>query len=304
MAYVIGVFGATGKQGFCVVKAVLQKGGFKVRCLVRDTKSSKAINLEKMGCELVQASWEDKNSLVAALRGVRAVSFMTMFASMDKKGCAQESRNGLIAVEAMKEAQVRYVVYSSVASANRNTGIGHFESKAIVEKALRDSGIPCFFLRPAVFFENIDNVEIQTVIKQGKLTFLSKPDTVNLWVSTEDIGAVAAIALADPAKFSGRTLELAGDKISGNQMAQQLGELRGEAWTFERPVPLWLLRVFGQDELANMFQYFDDVGLIDQIDECRQIYPALTTWKQYCKKSGLDKKVFPAPALCSGCQVM
>jgi uncharacterized protein YbjT (DUF2867 family) len=46
---------------------------------------------------------------------------------------------------------VKHLVLSSVANANKHTGIPHFESKARIEEALKAQGVPYTILRPAFF---------------------------------------------------------------------------------------------------------------------------------------------------------
>jgi len=111
---------------------------------VRNPESPAAVALKDAGSVLAKADWEDKASLVEALRGVDAVFFMTSMIELTPKGCAFEVRTGLIGVEALKEAAVPFVIYSNVANLDKNTGIGHFESKWVVEKALKETGIPFF----------------------------------------------------------------------------------------------------------------------------------------------------------------
>ncbi len=65
---------------------------------------------------------------------------------------------------------MKHFVYSSVGGAERNTGIGHWESKWEIEKYIRKLGLPATVLRPAALMENyyVDQVEIG--ILQGKLS--------------------------------------------------------------------------------------------------------------------------------------
>ena len=49
---------------------------------------------------------------------------------------------------------MKHFVYSSVGGAERNTGIGHWESKWEIEKYIRNLGLPATVLRPAALMEN------------------------------------------------------------------------------------------------------------------------------------------------------
>lgn len=48
------------------------------------------------------------------------------------------------------------------------------------------------------------------------------------WVSTKDIGAVAALCFIDTNKFAGQTVDLAGGKCSGDELAGEICKMRGE----------------------------------------------------------------------------
>lgn len=63
MAPRITVIGATGKQGGSVVDTFLKDGNLQVRALTRNTDSPKAQALAKQGAEVVQANFDDLDSL-------------------------------------------------------------------------------------------------------------------------------------------------------------------------------------------------------------------------------------------------
>jgi hypothetical protein len=52
-------------------------------------------------------------------------------------------------------------------------------------------------------------------------------------VSLDDLGAAGASALLFPDKFQGKTLDIVGDELSGDEMAEQLGHLRKETFVYK-----------------------------------------------------------------------
>ena len=131
------VTGATGQQGGAVLRA-LQKRGFAVRALTRDTASPKAAKLKAQGVEVVAGDLSDRASLDAAMRGAHgAFSIQTIG---KKEG--DEQRQGIAVAEAAAAAKVEHLVYSSVGGAERKSGIPHFESKFEIEEHIRKLGIP------------------------------------------------------------------------------------------------------------------------------------------------------------------
>ena len=63
-------------------------------------------------------------------------------------------RNGRAARHAAKAAGV-HLVFTSVGSANRQTGVPHFDSKYEVEKHIAKVGVRATILAPVAFMENL-----------------------------------------------------------------------------------------------------------------------------------------------------
>ena len=122
------VTGSTGKQGGAVARGLLERG-HKVRAVTRDPNSSQAKLLANAGAMLVAASLEDTAAIMKALEGATSLFAMTTpFGGTDA-----ETRQGVAAAAAAKAAGV-HLVFTSVGSANRQTGTPHFDSKYEVEK--------------------------------------------------------------------------------------------------------------------------------------------------------------------------
>ncbi len=76
MSYVL-VTGATGRQGGATARALIA-AGVPVRALVRDPSTARAKAVEQLGAELVTGDLTDRDSLVEAARGARAVFSVQM----------------------------------------------------------------------------------------------------------------------------------------------------------------------------------------------------------------------------------
>src|SRR5207245_2930473 len=96
---------------------------------------SQAKLLANAGATLVVAS-EDTAAITKALEGATSLFAMTVpFGGTDA-----ETRQGIAAADAAKAAGV-HLVFTSVGSANRQTGIPHFDSKYEVEKHIAKVGV-------------------------------------------------------------------------------------------------------------------------------------------------------------------
>src|SRR6201993_5255285 len=143
------VTGSTGKQGGAVARGLLERG-HTVRAVTRDPNSSPAKLLANAGATLVAASLEDTSAITKALEGATSLFAMTT----PSGGTQAERRQGIVPADAAKAAGV-HLVFTSVGSANRQTGIPHFDSKYEVEKHIARIGVRATILAPVYFMENL-----------------------------------------------------------------------------------------------------------------------------------------------------
>ena len=130
------VTGATGQQGGAVACHLLDTG-WNIRALTRSPDKPEAVKLRKAGAEIVKGDLDDRESMAGALNGTYGVFSVQQ---PWEHGTAKEIAQGKTLADAASSAGVEHLVFSSVGSAHRNTGIPHFESKWEIEKYLEDSG--------------------------------------------------------------------------------------------------------------------------------------------------------------------
>jgi uncharacterized protein YbjT (DUF2867 family) len=274
---VIAVIGATGQQGGATARALLNAGA-KVRALVRDPRADAAIALEDAGAELVQADVEDVETLRAALTGMGALFAMTTFAGRD--GTEGEVRRGGLIADAARDVGVPHVVYGSVGGAERHTGIPHFESKRRVEERMTALGLHTTFVRPTFFMENFASffapkTEDGVVVLRAPLA----PGVPLQMVAVDDIGAAAAAALFDPTSVSGGAIEIAGDELTGEQVAAAFGDRAGLPARFE-PLPLDVL-ADDPDQHAMFTWFTTPPAYRADIAETRRLVPELKDFRAW-----------------------
>jgi uncharacterized protein YbjT (DUF2867 family) len=219
---IILVTGATGRQGGAVYRH-LQKKGFKLRALVRDPNSDQARQLMGHGEEVFQGGFDDPDSSMRAMDGVYGVFSVQPYT-------AREIPQGVAVIEAAKRQGVGHFVYSSVGSADEETGIPHFESKVKVEEHLRSSGLRYTILRPVFFMENWLRMfgYWGEPIRNGQLRQPLRPTKNLQMVAVDDIGAFAALAFEHPGKWENRTFSLAGDELSMQQIAEAFSRVTAQ----------------------------------------------------------------------------
>lgn len=249
---VVLVAGGTGKQGGAVVKSLLERG-HKVRSITRSTDSAKAKELADAGVTLVCASLEDTTALTKALEGATSLFAMT---TPYEAGADAETRQGVSAADAAKAAGV-HLVFTSAGSANRQTGIPHFESKRKVEDHIAKIGALATVLAPVYFMENLYFGNEQ--LAKGVYATPLPPTRRLAQVAVADIGAVAVRLLEDPGRFVGKRFDLGGDELTGDDVVAILSRVTGRPFTYFQ-VPLDVIRQRMGEDGAKMYEWFDRVG--------------------------------------------
>ncbi|MEU5192053.1 NmrA/HSCARG family protein [Streptomyces klenkii] len=273
---VIVVFGGTGRQGGAVARELLRRGR-TVRAVVRDPQSAGARALAAAGAELVKGDMEDAASLDAALAGAHGVYSVQTFEGPD--GSAGEIRQGKAVADAAHRAGVTHFVYGSVGGAERSSGVEHFESKGEIERHIAALGLPATVLRPTMFLSNFAGIGPARVDGELVLTLALEPGTVLQMIATDDIGVFAADAFDNAAEFTGKQLEIAGDALTGPQMAEVFARAAGEPVRFVSQ-PAEALRAFSE-EAAIMFGWFNDHGYIADLPALRASHPDLITLERW-----------------------
>ena len=225
------VFGATGQQGGSVAAALL-KAGWSVRALVRDPASGKSAALRDAGAEIVQGDFRDATSLRAAMDGVYGVFSVQPSSPGGTVTDDDEIRFGIAIADLAHEHGVAHLVYSSVASVEAGVGLGHFESKARIEAHIGTLPLTATIIRPSTFMEML--VMPGFGLDSGHFNFFVRPDQPVGVIAVADIGKCAAAIFADPARFAGVTLDIAGDTVTGRDIATLFTEAAGRTIAYAR----------------------------------------------------------------------
>jgi len=275
------VAGATGRQGGAVARALLERG-YQVRGLTRDPDSERARVLAESGMEMVRGDFEDPASLDAALVGAYGAFSVQNFWDYDYES---EVRQGKHFADAARRAGVAHFVYSSVAAAERNTGIPHFDSKFEIEQHIRAIGLPFTILRPVSFMENWEYQRDE--ILAGVLRAPQTPDSRHQQIAVRDIGYFAAEAFDHPDQWLGRALDIAGDQFTKQEIAGIFSRVIGRDVKYQQ-VPWAVFEAEQGPEMTIMERWFQETGYDADVDRLRADHPHLLTLEQYLRASGWD----------------
>jgi uncharacterized protein YbjT (DUF2867 family) len=221
--------------------------------------------LASAGATLVAASLEDTSAITKALEGATSLFAMTT----PSGGTQAERRQGIVAADAAKAAGV-HLVFTSVGSADRQTGIPHFDSKYEVEKHIAKIGVRATILAPVAFIENIYFVKEQ--LAKGIYASALPPTRVLAQVAVVDIGAVAVRVLENAGRFTGKRFDLASDEVTGNDALAILSRVTGHPFSYFQ-VPLDVVRQRMGEDAVKMYEWFDRVGFTVDRAALRREFP-------------------------------
>ena len=278
---IILVTGATGTQGGAVARELLSRG-YEVRGLTRNPESDRARSMSELGVDMVRGDFDDAASLAAAMDGVHGVFAVT---NTWEHGYDGEVRHGKQLVDAALAAGVQHFVFTSVASADANTGIPHFDSKGEIEIYLRESGIDYSIVRPVEFMDNV------RYYREGILagTYFDPRDSgkSHQWIAASDIGFFVGEAFDRPQEWLGETVEIAGDQLTIAEYVQVLSDAAGVDVRYEQ-ITWGAYEERAGHEMSVMLRWFDEVGYGVDIASLRSRYPDLLTYEQFLAKQGWD----------------
>ena len=262
------VSGATGQQGGALARVLLERG-HSVRAFVRRPDSPEAEELERLGAELARGDFDEPSTLEEAARGTDALFIV---ATPFEAGTEAEARHGIAAADAAKAADVSHLVYSSVADADKDTGIPHFDSKRKVEEHIEGLGIPYTIVAPVYFMENLLAPWNLPQLKEGRLPMALPASRPLQQVALSDIAAFTVVVLENREEFGGRRVDIASDELSGGEVADALTRVTGrEVHYVELPIEQ-VRQAMGEDG-ARMFEWFDEVGYSADISALRRDHP-------------------------------
>jgi uncharacterized protein YbjT (DUF2867 family) len=300
---IIAVVGATGAQGGGLARAILDQpdSGFTARAITRNAASDPARALAKRGAEVVAADLDDAASLRAAFDGAYGAYCVTNFWEhfSPEKELAQ-ARN---LAEAAAAEGLKHVIWSTLEDTRRwvpldddrlptlmdDYKVPHFDAKGEAERFFTEAGLPVTFLLTSFYWDNLIYFGSGPKRAPDGMLHLTLPmgDAQLPGIAAEDIGRCALGILRQPDRYIGKTVGIAGEHLTGDEMAQALSLALGEAVLYNdvSPDDYRNLGFPGAADLGNMFQFKRDFneyfcGARD-IALSRELNPELQTFEQW-----------------------
>jgi uncharacterized protein YbjT (DUF2867 family) len=319
MAKTIAVVGATGVQGGGLARAILAdpSSGFAVRAITRDPNKDNAKALAAKGAEVVSANLDDVESLKKAFAGAHGVFAVTNF--WEHFSAEKEKAQAKNIADAAKAAGVKHVIWSTLEDTRHFMSpddkrmpflqekyrVPHFDAKAEANGYFK--GLPSTMLVTSFYWDNLfmfglapkkgDDGQYAWAFPMGNAKLAG--------IAGEDIGKCALGVFKGGDQYVGKTVGIAGEFLTIEQMGQSLSKNLGLGTVKYNAVEPDVYRSWGfpgADEMGNMFQAdrdFEKQMMGNRnLEEARKLNPALQTFDQFVNKNR-DKILAaanPAPA--------
>jgi uncharacterized protein YbjT (DUF2867 family) len=312
---IIAVVGATGAQGGGLVRAILadRNGPFTARAITRKPDSDKAQALRRQGAEVVAADADDEASLERAFAGAHGVFALTNF--WEHFSPERELAQARNQAQAAKNAGVQHVIWSTLEDTRRwvplsddrmptlmgKYKVPHFDAKGEADNIFRELGVPTTFLLTAYYWDNLIYFGAGPQRGPDGVLAITFPmdDKALPAIAVEDIGKAAYAIFKRGPEFINKTVGIAGEHLTGQQMASALTEALGQEVRYNN-VPPEVYRSFGfpgADDLGNMFQFkrdFNDYYCgARNLQFSRSLNPELQTFQEWL---AVHKNEIPLPA--------
>jgi len=300
---VIAVVGATGAQGGGLVRAIMNtpNGGLTARALTRDVNSDKAKALADLGAEVVSADVDDAQSMKRAFDGADGAYCVTFF--WEHLSPEKELKHARTMAQAARDAGLKHVIWSTLEDTRKRVPLNdnrmptlmgkykvpHFDAKGEANAFFTELGVPVTFLHTSFYWDNLIYFGMGPQKgADGTFAFtLPMGDKKLPGMAAEDIGKCAYGIFKRGNEFIGKSVGIAGEHLTGSQMAASLSRALGKTVSYNSVEPE-TYRNFGfsgAEDIGNMFQYNRDF----EVDYCgardlefsRSLNPSLQTFDNW-----------------------
>ena len=270
---IIAVTMATGLQGRGVVKELSKTNKFHIKAMTRNPYSVAAQELKKIkNVEVIKADLLNAKSLESCFEGVYGIFGNTT----PTKGWqpfvrTYEMEQGQNLIDVVKKisrkGDLKHFIFSSVCKAKdlmlNKPAPGHFSSKWDIEEYLHNNELTTLstIIRPVSYFENFDGSYPGLNINDSFFPGIVNPEKVWQTIAVSDVGRWASAIFSNPPKFLGRSINLAGEEMTGKEMVALLNKIKGkeEKEVKYKMIPRFILKFLIHD-LGIMADWIERAG--------------------------------------------
>lgn len=257
----LAVFGSATSFGKAVVRELAASGKYNIRAIYTYPKEKDALEefRNTQHVQLMDVDVRNKAAVAKAIQGTYGV-WMGQSHHLTREA-AIEMEVAQHVIDGIKEAggSVRLLIYQSVGAADKHATEQWWQVKLQIENKIKEAAIPALILRPAFFVDNFSRILKDDVTKKGELRLPLPADKPVQMVSYRDIARISRIAFEKPNEWKDKTLELAGDAITMNEVCNVLGQKLGKSIKFTSIPKDEITKSFGHCPQFVSFDYAADV---------------------------------------------
>jgi uncharacterized protein YbjT (DUF2867 family) len=303
---IITVFGSTGAQGGGLVRAILAHpdSDFAVRAVTRKPDGDAARALAKAGAEVVAADLDDAASVQRAMTGAYGAFCVTNF--WEHFSPEKELAQAATMADAAAKAGAQHVVWSTLEDTRTffapdgrrmpvlmgKYNVPHFDAKGEAN-ALFTAKVPTTLLYTSFYWDNLIYFGMGPKKGPDGVLAITLPlaDKRMSGMAAEDIGKCAFGVFREGTANIGKSVGIAGEHLSGAQMAAELAKALGQTVRYNAITPEQYrgLGFPGADDLGNMFQFYAEFeGAFMKarpLDVARRLNPELQTFADFLARN-------------------
>jgi len=303
MSKIIAVTGATGAQGGGLVRSILDdpEGGFVARAITRDPGSDAGRALASQGVEVVQADLDDEPSLERAFAGAHGAFCVTNF--WEHLSPERETAQAGNMARAARSTGVRHAIWSTLEDVRSYVPAGderiptlpggykvpHYDAKGEANELFRQAGVPTTYLYTSFYWDNMISFGMGPARDANGVLAITLPlaEAKLPSIAAADIGQCAYGIFRDGEPWIGRSVGIAGDHLTGREMAAGLSRALGEEVRYDAvtPAAYRALGFPGAEDLANMFQFntaFEpEYRAARDLQTTHRLHPKLASYEQW-----------------------
>ena len=248
------VTGATGNLGGATTRNLVNNG-FRVKALTRDPSSAGAQRLKHSNIDIIKGDLNNPDTYSHYLNDVDGIFFVQTF----EDGTDKEIRNGKAFLDTVKKSGTKHLVYCSVAGADLQTGIPHWESKHQIEQHLKQLNIPFTVIRPVSLYENFLIPQVRSRIQKGKLVSPINREIPQQLIAANDVGKISTEIFKDPTAFLNQIMTVGAEQLNNQEIALIFSEVLRREIKYQK-LPAFITRLAMGRNLYKMFSWLNKNG--------------------------------------------
>lgn len=247
------LMGGSGFLGNYVAQSLLKRGA-RLRIASRNPEQAFSLKpLANLGqIQFVRCNITNQRSVQAVVHGADAV--VNLAGSFDGDLIELIGKSAGRLANASKAAGASAFVQVSAIGADAESTAEYAQAKALGEQLVREAFAEATIVRPSILFGQDDNflTMFAGLIRMMPVLPVFAPEAKLQPAHVGDCAEAIVTALADPAKFGGKTYELGGpEQLTMMEINQRIADAQGRSRTF-LPMPDLVSGIFAALPLTPM----------------------------------------------------